>query len=319
MPATRGSSPKPARRPPLAKGLSRIAIEAKSAPIGFAVAAQGGRAPLVKRIRRLGQADGASGADAGVSAFAVTMLFLGAIAITIGADAIAPRGVDAAAPRPVETAMEFVAAPPEWPAPVAAARSGKPLTRPARAEAAASPLSAVSAVRPEAIDVEAVPPVAAAQAIAFAHAARPNGAARVQFATYRVTAPAVRRASADDDCPEERAAQIAEKAAAAVEREAELREARFEREQARREVALASASESRAAAAEQIAERMAVLREQIETNNERIREEFERRMERKADRYEPRDTPTAAITISLVIEGPSSPIPPAMPVTPPTS
>ena len=319
---------------PLAKGLSRIAIDAKHGPIGFAVAAHGGRAPLVQRIRRLGQADAANGSESGVSAFAVTMLFLGAIGITIGADAIAPRGLDAA--EPAEAAMQPIAAlvpaqAEEAQGPIAAVQAETMMSDADTIPATAAPMAArrtVSPARPSTPGpaTGAHSPVAGAQAIAYSRTlpAGPNGGARIQFAAYRVADPAIRYASADDDCPEEQAERAAEKvaaaaerSAAALEREMDRRAALLEREQDRREAALERASDNRERASEQLADRMEALRERIEDNNERLRDAFERRMQRKADRYDSDEIPASPVTISFLVESPAAPMSPALPVVAP--
>lgn len=297
----------------LAQGLGRIAIEDRAARHGFAMAADGGRSPLMSRIGRLRDRPARADHGTSVPAAAIAMVFVASLMIAVGADATANP---APADEENETlAVEAVAAPaaPAWPEPVAAPDvPAAPEAAPAPHAKAHRDAHAVAPAEPAAKAATAPAPAMPVARFEFtARDASPSGfvfavasavpqigfAPSVQPVAYRTSTVRREEDCEDDDHDHERLAAIgreAERRAAAIEREAERRAAQFaaaherrmarlEAEQARREAILAAEQERRDAmldAAE--ARRQAIL----EAEQERRDAELERQAALRVARFE---------------------------------
>lgn len=319
----------------LAAGLSRIALDREAQTLGFAMAANGRRMPIMDRINRLGGRPVAGDSEAGVPAAALVMVFAASMMIAIGAEASNgsvpgssgshPAMNDDAKSTPVaEVAAALQAEPANWSDASfepAAAPSAAPVARPATVARVAKP----SRVEPHAaasrhaqrivarsVPLDRVLPVAnAAKTMQIGFLATVARNAGFQPAV----AWDVHSDSSEADCERaerireqaeragERAAEIAEHQAAIAERYAE----RIEREMERRADMYSAAAEARADQ----------LEAQIEAQTERREAMLERQAEmreRQADQRERDAERRMRLTISFNTVPPTAPVAPAAPV-----
>lgn len=298
----------------LAAGLSRITIDREAESLGFAMAANGRRTPIMDRINRLGGRPVAGDSEAGVPAAALVMVFAASMMIAVGAEASnGTTSVDSKAhgdahdtadpakslTPPAEASLwpvDAPGAPAEMAVAPSAPQAARPATGPnARAEAvlrdAAQATPHIQRIVSRAVSLDhgfpvAVRPVENAAKLAPVRlaAATQNVRGVTHAVAWRVDYDADHNIDRNADCEEterarERAIAHAERQAARAERNAE----RIEREMERRADEIERIAEQRAERFSAEAERRA---EQLERQMEALAERREAMIERQAEQRE---------------------------------